>query len=160
MQRPTPWLMLVVLLVGLLFLREPRVQQWDDLYLRWLLQHARPSVPAVPLTVVDIGVDSPTVDPAPSNEPANTTTPGAAHSPAISPLEFALFLQSVMEFHPEVVAFESILKWRERDKDQEQVFLDQAMRVPKLLLAAELTDAPDPDEAAQEMHPFTQVTGK
>ena len=70
---------------------------------------------------------------------------------AISPLEYALFLQSVLEFQPTVVAFENILKWRERDKDQEQVFLDQAMRVPKLLLGAELTNSPDPDQAPPEI---------
>ncbi len=34
--------------------------------------------------------------------------------------------------------FENILKWRERDKDQEQVFIDQAMRVPKLLLGGRI----------------------
>jgi hypothetical protein len=52
-----------------------------------------------------------------------------------------------------------VLKWRERDKDQEQVFLDQAMRVPKLLLGAELTNTPDPDQAPPEIPAFTQVTG-
>ena len=78
---------------------------------------------------------------------------------AISPLEYALFLQSILEFQPTVVAFENILKWRERDKDQEQVFLDQAMRVPKLLLGAELTNTPDPDQAPPEIPSFTQVTG-
>ena len=75
-------------------------------------------------------------------------------------MEFALFLQSVLEFQPTVVAFENILKWRERDKDQEQVFIDQAMRVPKLLLAAELTTTPDPDATGQEIQGFSQVTGK
>ena len=78
----------------------------------------------------------------------------------ISPLEFALFLQSALDFQPTVVAFENILKWRERDRDQEQVFIDQAMRVPKLLLAAELTTTPDPDAPGPEIQGFTQVTGK
>ncbi len=59
-----------------------------------------------------------------------------------------------------MVAFENILKWRERDKDQEQVFIDQAMRVPQLLLAAELTATPDPDAPGPEIPGFTQVTGK
>jgi hypothetical protein len=65
-----------------------------------------------------------------------------------------------LEFQPTVVAFENILKWREAEKDQEQVFIDQAMRVPKLLLAAELTTNPDPDAAGPEIPGFTQVTGK
>jgi hypothetical protein len=75
-------------------------------------------------------------------------------------MEFALFLQSVLEFQPTVVAFENVLKWRETEKDQEQVFIDQAMRVPRLLLAAELTTTPDPDAPGPEIAGFTQVTGK
>jgi hypothetical protein len=75
-------------------------------------------------------------------------------------MEFALFLQSALEFQPTVIAFENILKWRETEKDQEQVFIDQAMRVPRLLLAAELTTNPDPDAPGSEIPGFTQVTGK
>jgi hypothetical protein len=75
-------------------------------------------------------------------------------------MEFALFLQSVLDFQPTVVAFENILKWRETDREQEQVFIDQAMRVPRLLLAAELTTTPDPDAPGPEIPGFTQVSGK
>jgi hypothetical protein len=71
-----------------------------------------------------------------------------------------LFLQSALEFQPTVVAFENILKWRETEKDQAQVFIDQAMRVPRLLLAAELTTTPDPDAPGPEIPGFTHVTGK
>ncbi|MBA2743524.1 MAG: hypothetical protein H0U43_04305 [Chthoniobacterales bacterium] len=147
--------MLVVLLLGLLFLREPHAQHWDDGFLRWLLQQSLPALPTVPLTVVEIGADI-RGDADESNGDAATRGRPAA----ITPLEFALFLQSIMEFQPEVIAFENILKWRERDKDQEQVFLDQAMRVPKLLLAAELTETPDPDAPARDVQSFTQVKGR
>jgi hypothetical protein len=58
------------------------------------------------------------------------------------------------------VAFENILKWRDHEKDQEQVLIDHAMRVPRLLLAAELTTTPDPDAPGPEIQGFTQVTGK
>ncbi len=79
---------------------------------------------------MEIGADvAPGGDEA-SNKPPEA--PARVRPAAISPLEFALFLQSAMEFQPEVIAFENILKWRDRDKDQEQVFLDQAMRVPEL----------------------------
>ncbi|MBA3881643.1 MAG: CHASE2 domain-containing protein [Chthoniobacterales bacterium] len=152
MQLPTPWLMLVVLLLGLLFLREPRAQHLDDGFLRWLLRQTYPAAAAVPLTVVEIGADINTTDP---KEEATAARPAA-----ISPLEIALFLQATMEFHPEVIAFENILKWRDRDRDQEQVFLDQAMRVPKLLLAAELTTTPDLDVQGREIEGFTQVRGR
>ena len=153
--------MLVVVLLGLLLLREPAFRQWDEIYLRWLLKHSQPAGPPVPLTVVEIGRD-PLMDKAPPAEEPAPATPAtqAASGIAISPLEFALFLQSALEFQPEVVAFETVLRWRERDKDQEQVFIDQAMRVPKLLLGAELTSAPDPDAPVVEFRGFKEVKGK
>jgi hypothetical protein len=113
--------------------------------------------PAVPLTIVEIGTD------VLGDSAAATDTKGGAsfaRSVAIAPLEFALFLQAIMEFHPQVIAFENILKWRERDRAQEQVFLDQAMRVPKLLLGAELTATPDPDAPPPEVQAFTDVKGR
>ena len=157
MQRPTIWLMLVVLLLGVLFLREPRLEHSEDFFLKWLLKNSDPHGPSVPLTVVEIGRDA-----ALERKPLDDSAETSPHSggSVISPLEFALFLQSVLEFQPTVVAFENILKWREREKDQEQVFIDQAMRVPKLLLAAELTATPDPDAPGPEIQGFTQVTGK
>ncbi|HEX8279757.1 MAG TPA: CHASE2 domain-containing protein, partial [Chthoniobacterales bacterium] len=160
MLRPSPWLVLVVLLLGILLLREPRFAQADDAFLRWLLEHsqAREGAP-LPLTVVEIGRD-PLTDPAGSNDAGGNANEAGARVPPISPLEFALFLQSVLDFQPNIIAFENILKWRERDKDQEQVFLDQAMRVPKLLLAAELGSTEDPDAAWGEIRGFSQVTGK
>ncbi|HEY0368344.1 MAG TPA: hypothetical protein VGC85_01990 [Chthoniobacterales bacterium] len=155
MRRPSPWLVLVVLLVGLLILREPRLNEADDIFLRWLLAHTAASEgPPVPLTVVEISRDS-FADPNAVIEKPTDKRPAV-----ISPLEFALFLQSVLDFQPKLVAFENILKWRDRDKDQEQIFLDQAMRVPKLLLAAELSTTTDPDAPWGDIRGFTQVTGK
>lgn len=142
-------LMLVVLLLGVLFLREPRLERHEELFLHWLLKNSEPHGPAASLTVVDI-------------EAAKDAEENSAHSGAsvVSPMEFALFLQSALEFQPTVIAFENILKWRETEKDQAQVFVDQAMRVPRLLLAAELTATPDPDAPGPEIPGFTQVTGK
>jgi hypothetical protein len=157
MQRPTLWLMLVVLLLGILFLREPRLENSEEFFLRWLLKNSEPHARAASLTVVEIGHDN-LMD----RETAKEGDENSPHSGAnvVSPMEFALFLQSVLEFKPTVVAFENILKWREPEKDQEQVFIDQAMRVPRLLLAAELTSMPDPDAPGPEIPGFTQVTGK
>jgi hypothetical protein len=149
--------MLIVLLLGILFLREPRLEQSEEFFLRWLLKNSDPHGPPAPLTVVEIGHDN-LMDREAASEAAESS-PHAGGS-VVSPLEFALFLQSILEFKPTVVAFENILKWRERDKDQEQVFIDQAMRVPRLLLAAELTTNPDPDAPGPEIQGFTQVTGK
>jgi CHASE2 domain len=155
MQRPTIWITLVVLLLGVVYLREPRLEQTEELFLRWLLKNSEPRGPLAPLTVVEIGHDA-VLDRDPLQE-LSSPHPGGS---GVSPLEFALFLQSVLEFQPPVVAFENVLRWRERDKDQEQVLIDQAMKVPKLLLAAELTTTADPDAPSQEIPAFTQVTGK
>jgi len=149
--------MLVVLLLGVLFLREPRLERSEEFFLRWLLKNSAPHGSSAPLTVVEIGHDS--MMERDAAQEAGESSPHAGGS-VVSPLEFALFLQSALEFQPTVVAFENILKWRERDKDQEQVFIDQAMRVPRLLLAAELTQNPDPDAPGPEIPGFTQVTGK
>jgi hypothetical protein len=142
-------LMLVVLLLGVLFLREPRLERHEELFLRWLLKNSDPHGPAASLIVVEI-------------EPAKEGEENSPHSGAnvVSPMEFALFLQSALKFQPTVVAFENILKWRETEKDQAQIFIDLAMRVPRLLLAAELTTTPDPDAPGPEIPGFTQVTGK
>src|SRR3954470_2248396 len=150
-------LMLVVVLVGLLFLREPRLEQSEEFFLRWLLKNSDPHGPAASLTVVDIGHDTAMERQGAAEGDELVPRSGAN---VVSPMEFALFLQSVLEFRPTVVAFENILKWRETDKEQEQVFVDQAMRVPRLLLAAELTTNPDPDAPGPEIPGFTQVTGK
>ena len=158
MQRPSLWLMLVVLLLGLLFLREPRLQRCEEIFLRWLLKNSQPRDTAPPLTIVEIGREQ-----IPPKEGAEVDSmerflQGAARTN--SPLEAALFLQAALEFKPAVVAFEPVLKWPEGEKDQEQIFLDQAMRVPKLLLGAELTATPDPDAPVAEIPAFPQVTGK
>ena len=149
--------MLVVLLLGILFLREPRLERSEEFFLRWLLKNSDPHGPAASLTVVDIGHDN-----LMEREPAREGDENSPHSGAnvVSAMEFALFLQSALEFQPTVIAFENILKWRETEKDQEQVFVDQAMRVPRLLLAAELTTNPDLDAPGPEIPGFTQVTGK
>jgi hypothetical protein len=143
--------MLVVLLVGVLFLREPRLERSEEYFLRWLLKNADTHGPPAPLTVVEIGHD-PVLE-REGNSPNSETS-------SVLPLEYALFLQSVLPFQPTVVAFENILKWRETEKGNEQVFIDLAMRVPRLLLAAELTATPDPDAPGPEIQGFTQVRGK
>lgn len=157
MQRPSLSFMLVLLLLGVLFLREPRLQRTEDIFLRWLLLNSTPGGPLAPLTVVEIGSD-PLLMPDTENVlPANTRR---VVSSSVSPLEFALFLQAALEFKPSVIAFENVLKWRERDNNQQQVFIDQAMRVPRLLLGAELTGTTPADTAPPEIAGFSQVSGK
>ena len=136
-ERPPILVIILVLLLGVLFLREPRFQRSEEIFLRWLIRHSEPAVKAVPMTVVGIGRENP---------------------PA--PLEAALLLQGALECKPSVIAVEPVLQWGERAKDPEQIFIDQAMRVPKLVLGAELTAEPDPDAPVMEISGFPNVTGR
>src|ERR1043166_8457593 len=137
MERPSIFVIIVVLLLGVLFLREPRCQRSEEVFLRWLLRHSQPTTKSVSLTIIDVGTEAP--------------------PPA---LETALLLQGLLEFKPTVVAIEPVLQWAEAAKDQEQIFIDQAMRVPKLLLGAELTASSDPDAPPTEIAGFSHVTGR
>jgi hypothetical protein len=149
--------MLVVLLFGIIFVREPRLQQSEEIFLRFLLESSQTQKGPVPLTIVDLGNKQGATTPRGLAEPGETFLSGAGN--ANSPLELALFLQALQEFQPTVVAFERVLSWPADKHDEEQVFLDQAMRIPKLLLAADLTTTPDPDAPAQEIAGFPQVMG-
>jgi CHASE2 domain len=152
MQRPSLWPLLVLLLLGLLFLREPRFQRFEEVYLRWLERNSLPSGGPIPLTVVEIGGE---LAPQKSRKPLTS-----GRSKNTLPLDLALFLQGILDFKPTIVAIEPVLDWSERDKEQEQIFIDQAMHVPKLLLGAELTATPDLDAPVPEIAGFTQVIGK
>ena len=152
MQRPSLWPLLLVLLLGLLFLREPRFQRFEEVYLRWLERNSLPSGGPVPLTVVEIGGE---LAPQKSRKPL-----AGGRSKNTLPLDLALFLQGILDFKPTIVAIEPVLDWSEREKEQEQIFIDQAMHVPKLLLGAELTATPDPDAPVPEIPGFAQVTGR
>jgi len=156
MRRPSLWMMIVVLLLGVLFLREPRLQRSEEHFLRWLLANSEPQGPPASLTVVEIGRELVLALGGPN--PTEKFLHGSGT--AISPLEYALFLQAALELKPTVIAFEPILRFHEREKDQEQVFIDQAMRVPKLVLATELATTYDPDAPVTEIPTFTKVTGR
>ena len=45
MRRPSPWLILVVILLGAFILREPRLQQVEDIFLSWFMEHAEAVLP-------------------------------------------------------------------------------------------------------------------
>ncbi len=155
--RQSVLVMLVVLLLGILFVRDPRLQQTEEIFLRWLLRSASTPKRMAPLTIVELGGKSGGGEQASAPESGAAILSGA--SDANSPLELALFLQALLEFKPTVVAFEGVLKWRSDKRDEEQVLLDQAMRIPKLLLTAHLTTTPDPDTPAPEIAGFSQLKG-
>jgi hypothetical protein len=157
MERPSLWLMLVVILLGLLFLQQPRLRRWDEIFLHWLVKSSvLPNKPA-PLTIVEIGAPNSKKRRAEAESSEAFLRSGGSPN---SPLESALFLQAALDFKPAVIAFEQVLQWPEEAKEQEQIFVDQAMRVPELLLAAELTAMSDPDAPVAEIPAFPHVIGK
>ncbi len=161
MRRPSPWLVLVVVLLGILLLREPRLRRIDDVFLRWFLQNSQAQLPPAQVALVEItrqDFRSLPVLPA-SGTGVEETASKKTLRRAVTPLEYALFLQAAMIFQPAVIALEPIVIWRDRDKDQEQVFIDQAMRVPKLLVGMELGDKGARDVASDDLLSFSQVTG-
>lgn len=157
MRSPSPWLILVVILFGALILREPRLQKMEDVFLSWFLEHSEPVLPPAQVTLVEIGrEDFRKLTPEEQTKPLPK---GEAARRSLSPLEYALFLQAVLEFQPTVVGIEPIVIWRDRDKDQEQVFIDQAMHVPKLLVGIELGGKGKRDLAVEDLPSFPNVTG-
>jgi hypothetical protein len=137
MRRPSLRLPAIVLLFGLLFLLVPRVQRSEEIFLRWLVRSSATNV-SVPLTIVEIS-DSRSLP---------------------SPTEIALFLQAALEFKPAVIAFEPVLKWTANEKDEKQILIDQAMRVPNLLLGAELAPPPYSNVPPVEISGFDRITGE
>ena len=156
MRRPSPWLILVVILLGAFILRDPRLQQMEDLFLNWFMEHAEGVLPPAQVTLVEIGRDD-FQRLTPPDEA--TPVPKGQAARSLSPLEYALFLQGVLEFQPTVIALEPIVIWRDRDKDQEQVFIDQAMRVPKLLVGIELGARGQQELSPDDVRSFPNVTG-
>ncbi len=158
MRRQTILLMLVILLLGIVFSREPRLQRTEEIFLRWLIKNSAVRNQPVPLTIVELG--GPPVAQQ-ENKPLDATERFLrGSSGANSPLEYALLVQALLEFKPIIVALEPVLQWPESSKEAQQILLDQAMRVPKVLLATELTSTPDPDAPVAEISGFPQVTGK
>jgi len=157
MRRPSPWLILVVILLGVLILREPRLQKIEDILFSYFMEHSEPVLPPAQVTLVEIGrEDFRKMTP---EEVLKPLPKGEAARRSLSPLEYALFLQAVLEFQPTVVGIEPIVIWRDRDKAQEQVFIDQAMRVPKLMVGIELGGKSSRDIAVEDVLSFPKVTG-
>ncbi len=134
MSRSASWFLLVVGLAGLLLARESRQPSGglagvDRAFLDWLAANTKPTgasaraaseTPAVTLVEIDDSV---------------LDTPGRLPLPA---LEYASFLQIVQRYDPAVVAIEPVLDWTHSAPGTEQILLDQALTVPRLLLAVQL----------------------
>ncbi len=159
MSRSASWFLLVVGLAGLLLARESRqptgsLAGVDRAFLDWLAANTKPTGASAraaretpPVTLVEI--DDSVFD-----------TPGRWPLPA---LEYASFLQTVQRYDPALVAIEPVLDWPQSAPGSEQILLDQALPVSRLLLAVQLgADAPagrDPANVA-EFPALGEVTGR
>jgi hypothetical protein len=157
MARRSLLLALVLVLLGLVFLQQPRLRWYDEMFLHWLVKNSVLPNKSAPLTIVEIGPPNSQKQPAEAQSSKVFLQRGGGTN---SPLEAALFLQAALDFQPAVVAFEPVLQWPEQVREQEEIFVDQAMRVPELLLAAELTATPEPDAPVVDLPGFSHVTGK
>jgi len=157
MRRLSPWLALVVILLGTLVLREPRLRRIDDVFLSFFLDNAASALPPAHVTLVEIGRnDILRLTPA---EKVKPLAKGEAARRSLSPLEYALFFQAVLGFSPPVIAIEPMLIWPERDNVQKQIFLDQAMHAPKLLVALELGAKGQHDLTTDELPTLPNISG-
>ena len=159
MSRSASWFLLVIGLAGLLLARESRqptgsLAGVDRAFLDWLAVNTKPAGSSVraaqetpPVTLVEI-------------DDSVLETPGRWPLPA---LEYASFLQAVQRYDPAVVAVEPVLDWPSSAPGSEQILLDQALTVSRLLLAVELgNEAPagrDPANVA-EVPEVGEISGR
>ena len=128
--RSSTWLLLVVCAVGMLLARESRqpaspLAGIDRAFLDWLGANAGPgrASPGLP-TITLVEIDDSVAD-TPRRMP-------------LSALEYASFLHSVARYEPAVVAIAPVLEWAQSPPGTEQLLLDEALALPKLLLGVRL----------------------
>ncbi len=132
MPRSAPWFLVVLLLASVFLLRETQrsdspLATLDERFLDWLMantstsaaQQAALAQPAVTL----VEIDDAALDPGAGKE-------------AMTALDYALILQAAAAFDPAVVAIAPVLEFPRPQPEYERILLDQALRTPKLLLAA------------------------
>lgn len=142
MQKPALLLATLLLLLGLVVIRESHQQPLSEVesrFVDWLSFTAEPSVsPATQLTLVEI----------------SDTSLQPPHTWPWAPLDYALFLQASLNFSPSVVAISEILDWQQTAIPPDQQFQyaqhqkslhDLLLKTPKALLGAQFGALKDPD---------------
>lgn len=157
MFRQTPQMLLIVLLAGLLLMRESREMpgaRIEEVFINWLAANAtRTSAPA-PLTLVEI----------------NDSSLRSQHDWPWSPLDFALFLEAALQWQPAVIGIEPVLNWEDRppspgeqlkQRQYEKILHERILRAPKIVLGAQLGFPEDPDVIAplQPVPVLRQIKG-
>ena len=133
--------MLIVLLVGLVLMRESREQPgagFEEGFVNWLAANTARVMPTPPLVFVEI----------------NDSSLANGHSWPWSPFDFALFLETSLAMQPAVVGIEPALEWNEQTllpaakmklPQYEKILHDRILRAPKILLGAQLGVPEDED---------------
>lgn len=137
-------MMLLVLLTGLVLMRESRhlpLESYDNLWADFLAMNSRHGQAPAPVTLVEINDASLKNHPWPWN-----------------PLDFSLFVQAALPNQPDVVAIEDVLDWNRLALPDEQmrklpqyetILKGNLLRVPRNLLGARLGIPDDPQVAPQ-----------
>ena len=142
--------LLIVCLTGLLLARESRqpggsLAGVDRAFFDWLSENSRPAPQASTGTVTLVEIDDTVAN-----------TPGRL---PLSPLEYGSFLQAVGHYAPAVVAIAPVLDWAQTSSGSEQILLDQALTVPRLLLAARLGSSVENPRDPASLATLTDVRG-
>ena len=149
-------MMILVLLAGLVLMRESRQEplaSWDDRWADFLATTSRQAQPEAPVTLV--GIDEGALQ---------------EHPWPWTPLDFSLFFQAVLPHGPAVLALDEVLDWDhfaltdaqlKKLPQYEKILLDHIQRAPRMLLGAQLGFPEDPQVAPpwQEVPLLRQVKG-
>jgi hypothetical protein len=156
MRRSTPQLLFTVLVLGILLLREARVQPLSGIeegFIDWLSANSNGEHATAPVTLVEIN----------DNCLLNYPWPW-------SPLNYALFLNAALQFHACAAGIEPVLAWDGKGISQdealqlpqyENILHQSILRTPKLELGAQLGYPDDPDvlPPLQPLPVLRHVTG-
>jgi len=140
MRRYLPQLMFTVLALGILLLRQARVQPMagmEETFINWLAANSNGEHGAAPVMLIEIN-DNCLMD----------------YPWPWTPLNYAAFLDGALQFHARVAAIEPVLAWDEKTLPPEQAMQQpqyekllhyRILQTPKLELGAQLGFPEDPD---------------
>jgi hypothetical protein len=142
MRPHAPWIVLVLALAGILLWRESQdgwPREVDRAFASWLAREVAPPSQPAAVTVVTAftAADAPS---GPGSSEAAVKTPFG------QPMDYALFLKSILPSDPSVAVIEPILAWKDPAPAYLSALEDYARRAPKLILGTALGRTSDPDE--------------